>query len=41
MSGIEETKQIQENARKKRNEDKVKLEAIKQDFSRMYGKARK
>ena len=41
VSGIEETKQIQENARKKRNEDKVKLEAIKQDFSRMYGKARK
>ena len=36
VSGIEETKQIQENARKKRDEDKVKLEAIKQDFSRMY-----
>jgi len=33
-SGIEETKRIQEDAKKKREEDKVRLEAIKEDFRR-------
>lgn len=36
VSGIEETKQIQENARKKRVEDQARLEAIKADFEKMY-----
>lgn len=36
VNGIEETKQIQENARKKRAEDQVRLEAIKADFERQY-----
>ena len=35
-SGIEETKRIQEEAKKKRVEDQAKLEAIKQDFKRQY-----
>ena len=35
-SGIEETKRIQEDARKKRQEDQVRLEAIKQDFNKQY-----
>lgn len=35
-SGIEETRRIQEDARKKRMEDQVKLEAIKEDFNRQY-----
>ncbi len=35
-SGIEETKRIQEDAKKKREEDKVRLEAIKEDFRREY-----
>ena len=32
MNGIEETRGIEAEARKKRQEDKVRLEAIKQDF---------
>ncbi|MEY8329907.1 MAG: toxic anion resistance protein [Lachnospiraceae bacterium] len=36
MNGIEETKQIQENAKKKRVEDQARLETIKNDFNRMY-----
>ena len=35
-SGIEETQRIQEEARKKRQDDQVRLEAIKQDFNRNY-----
>lgn len=36
MNGIEETRQIQENAKKKRVEDQARLETIKSDFNRMY-----
>lgn len=36
VNGIEETRQIQENARKKRAEDQVRLEAIKADFEKMH-----
>lgn len=36
MGGIEETKQIQENARRQRLEDQAKLEAIKSEFNQMY-----
>lgn len=35
-SGIEETKRIQEDARKKRVEDQARLEAIKEDFNKKY-----
>ena len=35
-SGIEETMRIEEDARKKRQEDQVRLEAIKQDFQKQY-----
>jgi len=35
-NGIEETKRIQEDARKKRIEDQAKLEAIKADFNKQY-----
>lgn len=35
-SGIEETKMIQEEARKKRAEDQVRLEAIKAEFDKQY-----
>lgn len=35
-NGIEETKRIQEDARKKRVEDQARLEAIKQDFNKQY-----
>ncbi len=35
-SGIEETRQIQEDARRKRQEDQAKLAAIKEDFNRRY-----
>lgn len=35
-SGIEETRNIQENARKKRIEDQARLEAIKADFNKQY-----
>lgn len=36
VNGIDETRQIQENARKQRTEDQVKLENIKTEFNRMY-----
>lgn len=36
VNGIDETRQIQENARKQRTEDQVKLENIKNEFNRMY-----
>ena len=36
VSGIDETKAIQENARKKRIEDQARLENIKQEFNKMY-----
>ncbi|MCI9378637.1 MAG: toxic anion resistance protein [Eubacterium sp.] len=36
VDGISETKQIQDDARKKRAEDQVRLENIKQEFNRMY-----
>ena len=35
-NGIEETKKMQEDARKKRIEDQARLEVIKQDFNRQY-----
>lgn len=35
-NGIEETRRIQEDARKKRQEDQVRLETIKQDFNKQY-----
>ena len=35
-NGIEETRRIQEDARKKRQEDQVRLAAIKQDFNKQY-----
>ena len=36
MNGIDETRQIQDDARKQRQEDQVKLQAIKQDFNKRY-----
>ncbi len=36
VNGIDETKQIQENARKQRIEDQARLETIKAEFNRMY-----
>ena len=36
VNGINETKQIQENARKQRSEDQLRLENIKEEFNRMY-----
>lgn len=36
MTGIEETQQIQDNARQKRVEDKQRLEAIKTEFNKSY-----
>lgn len=36
VSGIEETKQIQENAKKQREDDKIRLNAIKQEFDKLY-----
>lgn len=36
VNGIEETRQIEEAARKQRQEDQVRLQAIKQDFEKMY-----
>lgn len=36
VDGINETKQIQENARKQRIEDQVRLEHIKTEFNKMY-----
>lgn len=35
-SGIDETRRIQEDARKKRIEDQARLQAIKEDFNRQY-----
>jgi len=37
-TGIDETKQIQENARKQREEDQARLNAIKTDFNQKFGK---
>ena len=36
VSGIDETRQIQENARKQRIDDQKRLEAIKSDFNTRY-----
>jgi len=36
MNGIEETKQIQDSAKKKRVEDRARLETIQNDFNRLY-----
>ena len=36
VNGIDETKQIQENARKQRIEDQARLENIRAEFNRMY-----
>lgn len=36
MNGIEETNQIQENAKKQRIEDKARLENIKSEFKKVY-----
>lgn len=36
VNGIDETKQIQENAKKQRIEDQARLENIKQEFNKMY-----
>lgn len=36
VTGIEDTKQIQENARKQRIDDQVRLEAIKADYNKRY-----
>lgn len=36
VNGIDETKQIQENARKQRIEDQARLENIKAEFNKMY-----
>lgn len=36
VSGIDETRQIQENARKKRVEDQARLENIKTEFNKVY-----
>lgn len=36
MNGIDETQQIQENARKQRQDDKARLESIKKEFNEKY-----
>ncbi|MDE5772490.1 MAG: toxic anion resistance protein [Ruminococcus sp.] len=36
MNGIDETRRIQDDARRQRKEDQVKLQAIKQDFNKRY-----
>ncbi len=36
VNGIDETRQIQENARKKRIEDQARLETIKNEFNQKY-----
>lgn len=36
MSGIEETRQIQENAKRQRKDDQARLENIKTEFNKMY-----
>ena len=40
VNGIDETRQIQENAKKQREADKVRLESIKAYFNKMYGNAK-
>lgn len=40
VSGIDETRQIQENTRKQRVDDQKRLEAIKADFNRRYHNGR-
>ena len=39
VNGIDETRQIQEDARRQRIEDKARLETIKQEFNSKYGNA--
>ena len=39
VNGIEETKSIQENAKKKREEDKVRLNAIKDEYKTIIMKS--
>ena len=39
VNGIDETRAIQENARKQRVDDAARLESIKQDFLNSYGSA--
>ena len=39
VNGIDETKVIQENARKKRIEDQARLENIKQEFNKIVSYA--
>ena len=36
MNGIDETKRIQENAKKQREDDRVRLDAIKAEFENAY-----
>lgn len=36
VNGVDETRQIQENAKKQRMEDQVRLENIKSEFNKMY-----
>ena len=36
VNGIDETRQIQENARKQRSMDQERLENIKAEFNKMY-----
>ena len=36
MNGIQETQQIQENAKRQREEDKVRSNAIKEEFNKQY-----
>ena len=38
VKGIEETRQIQEETSRKRKEDQKRLEAIKEDFNKVFGK---
>lgn len=40
MNGIAETKQIQENAHKQREDDKIRLNAIKEEFGRMVNEGK-
>ena len=37
VNGIDETRAIQENARKQRTDDAARLETIKQEFLKSYG----
>ena len=39
VNGIEETKTIQENAKKKREEDKVRLNAMKEEYKTLMIKS--